>query len=231
MSNVLIVLSAAKTWTRTDGSTYESGIWAGELVEAHEKFAEAGCDIHIASPGGQRPTIDPHSLDPDIAGTDVQRFAAYLETISESLATPLVLAEVDPAEYDAVVIPGGHGPVEDLYKDPDMGRVLVAADGAGKIIAAVCHGPAALLSATGPDGGWLFAGRRMTGFSDEEEVEFGTAENAPWLLATRLRERGARYERGPVSWEPFVVRDGRLISGQNPASSGPMADAVLAALG
>ena len=230
MINVLIVLSAADTWTRTDGSKYDSGVWAGKLVETHEKFAQANCEIDVATPGGQKPTIDPYSLDPDIAGPDVERFAAYLETIAQTLEAPLVLADVDPAGYDAVVIPGGHGPVEDLYKDSDMGRILVAADGAGKVIASVCHGPAALLSATDADGKWLFAGRRMTAFSDEEEAEFGTAENAPWLLATRLRESGAQYERGAASWEPHVVQDGRLISGQNPASSGPMADAVLAAL-
>jgi len=140
-----------------------------------------------------------------------------------------VLGGVDAALYDAVVIPGGHGPVEDLYKDADMGRVLVDADQRGSLIAAVCHGPAALLSARTADGRWPFAGRRMTGFSDEEEIEFGTADNATWLLASALRELGADYSQGP-NWQPFVVRDDHLITGQNPASSAALAEAVVAAL-
>jgi putative intracellular protease/amidase len=128
-----------------------------------------------------------------------------------------------------VAIPGGHGPVEDLFNDPDMGRVLVDAERARKIIAPVCHGQAALLAAKDDQGTWLFAGRRMTAFSDEEEVELGTADNAPWLLAETLRRSGARYEKG-ANWAAFVVQDGNLISGQNPASTAPLVDAVLAAL-
>jgi putative intracellular protease/amidase len=142
---------------------------------------------------------------------------------------PLVLAEVDVSRYAAVVIPGGHGPVEDLYKDPDMGRVLVKANQEAKIIAAVCHGPAALLATRDDKGQWPFAGRKMTALSDEEEIEFGTAENAPWLLADTLRKSGAAYEQGP-NWAVYVVKDGNLLTGQNPASSAALADAVIAAL-
>lgn len=229
MSNILIVLSAADEWTRADGTKYPTGYWGEEFVDIHEKFVKAGCAVDIATPEGRKPTADPHSLDAAVAGPETPRVVKYLDTVSEALESPLKLSDVDVASYDAVVIPGGHGPMEDLCKDPAMGRLLVAADEAGKIIAPVCHGQAALLSATDPDGKWLFAGRRLTAFSDEEEVDFGTADNALWLLAKRLRERGARYEQGP-SWAPNVVRDGGLISGQNPASSGPMADAVLAAL-
>lgn len=110
-----------------------------------------------------------------------------------------------------------------------MGRILVEADRAGRIIATVCHGQAALLAAKDDKGKWLFAGRRMTSFSDEEEVELGTADNAPWLLANTLRKSGAAYEKGP-NWGAYVVTDGNLLSGQNPASSEPLADAVLKAL-
>lgn len=110
-----------------------------------------------------------------------------------------------------------------------MGRILVEADRAGILIAPVCHGQAALLATREPDGSWPFAGRAMTSFSDEEEVELGTADNAPWLLADTLRKSGARYEKGP-NWGAHVVRDGNLLTGQNPASSLPLAEAVLAAL-
>jgi putative intracellular protease/amidase len=159
----------------------------------------------------------------------VDHFRRYLDSIAGALSQPLVLAQIDTARYDAVVIPGGHGPVEDLYKDPDMGRILAEADRDGKIIAPVCHGQAALLAARNESGQWLFRGRRLTSFSDEEEVELGTADNAPWLLARTLRDMGAKYEKGP-NWGPFVVRDGHLLSGQNPASTAPLADAVLAQL-
>ncbi|WP_226575094.1 type 1 glutamine amidotransferase domain-containing protein [Acuticoccus sediminis] len=230
MSKILIVLSAAETWTRADGSRYQSGVWAEEFVVMDEMFLKAGAGVDIATPGGVAPTIDPHSMNPDVVGEDnVAHFRAYLDAIADRLAHPLVLAEVATAAYDAVVIPGGHGPVEDLYKDGDMGRILVEAERAQKIIAPVCHGQAALLAAKDEDGQWLFAGRRMTSFSDEEEVELGTADNAPWLLADTLRKNGAAYEKGP-NWGAYVVRDGTLLTGQNPASSAPLAEAVLAAL-
>jgi putative intracellular protease/amidase len=230
MRKILIVLSAAETWTRADGSKYESGVWAEEFVVMDETFVAAGCAVDIATPGGVAPTIDPNSMNPAVVGQEnVDHFRAYLDRIADRLAHPLVLADVITRQYDAVVIPGGHGPVEDLYKDADMGRVLVEAQGSGTIIAPVCHGQAALLAAQDAEGKWLFAGRRMTAFSDEEEVELGTADNAPWLLAQTLREAGAVYEKGP-NWGACVVTDGNLLSGQNPASSAPLADAVLAAL-
>lgn len=111
-----------------------------------------------------------------------------------------------------------------------MGKILIEADELDKVVATVCHGPGALLSAVRPAGTWLYAGRRLTAFSDAEEIEFGTAENAPWLLASRLEENGAILDNG-ANWESNLVRDGNLISGQNPASSAAVADAVLADLG
>lgn len=158
------------------------------------------------------------------------RYAAYLDANADRLRRPRVLAEIDPLAYDAVVVPGGHGPVEDLYKDADMGRILVEADEAGRVIGSVCHGPAALLAANRADGRWAFESRRMTAFTDEEEIEFGTADNAPWLLAKSLRERGAVFEQSP-NWQPYLVQDGNLITGQNPASSEAVAKAVIKVLG
>lgn len=227
---ILIVLSAADHWTRLDGSRYETGYWAEEFVVIHEKFVQAGYRVSLATPGGVKPTADWRSLDPQYGGAEAPHYAAYLERIDAELAHPLRLADVDVARHVAVVIPGGHGPAEDLYRDADMARVLVEADRAGKVIGSVCHGPAALLGALKKDGSWLFAGRRVTGFSDEEEIEFGTAENAPWLLASRMRELGGRYERGTENWAPYAVTDGKLVTGQNPASSALTADGVLALL-
>ena len=231
MSRILIVLSAASAWTRADGSKYDSGVWAEEFVVMHDRFVRAGCDVDIATPAGVSPTIDPHSLNPEVIGPErAKQFHAYLTSIANLLAKPLPLATVDASSYDVVAIPGGHGPVEDLYKDADMGRILVDAQRQGKIIAPVCHGQAALLAARTDHGEWLFAGRKMTAFSDEEEVELGTADNAPWLLAETLRKSGARYEKGK-NWAPYIVKDGNLLSGQNPASTAPLVDAVLAELG
>jgi len=230
MTRILMVLSAADRWTRADGSIYESGVWAEEFVALDEALVKAGFQVDIATPGGVAPTIDARSLDPEIAGQDgTAHFRNYLARNAARLQRPLVLAEVDLSAFDAVVIPGGHGPVEDLWKDADMGRILVGADAARMLIASVCHGPAALLAASEENGRWPFAGRRMTAFSDEEEIEFGTADNAPWLLADTLRSRGAAYEKGP-NWGPYIVRDGNLITGQNPASSVALAEAVIAAL-
>ncbi|WP_431263065.1 type 1 glutamine amidotransferase domain-containing protein [Roseateles chitinivorans] len=228
--HVLIVLSAADKWTRADGSKYDSGVWAEEFVVMDEKFRKEGYQVDIATPGGVAPTIDQRSLDATLVGEEpVKHFKHYLADNAARVAHPLALKDVGASRYDAVVIPGGHGPVEDLYKDADMGRLLVEADRTAKIIAPVCHGQAALLAAKDAQGRWPFAGRRMTSFSDEEEREFGTADNAPWLLAATLRKAGAKYEKGP-NWGAYVVKDGNLLTGQNPASSAPLADAVIEAL-
>lgn len=230
MSRILIVLSAASTWTRADGSKYDSGVWAEEFVVMHEMFVRAGCDVDIATPGGTTPTIDPHSMNPKVVGPEqADHFRKYIDSVAPLLSKPLTLAGVEASGYDVIAIPGGHGPVEDLFKDLDMGRILVEAQRAQKIIAPVCHGQAALLAAKDEQGKWLFAGRKMTAFSDEEEVELGTADNAPWLLADTLRKSGARYEKGK-NWAPYVVKDRNLLSGQNPASTAPLVDAVLAEL-
>lgn len=229
MSKILIVMSAADTWLRADGSAYPTGYWAEEVAAPHQRFVDAGYTVDFASPGGVRQPLDRHSADPEIAGPDCARHVEYAEAALDAFGPPLKLSDVDPDDYAAVVIPGGHGPVVDLFEDRDLGRLLTRADAAGHVIGAVCHGPAGLLSATDAEGRWLFAGRALTAFTDEEEDMFGTADGAPWLLASRLRERGALHSGGPA-YAPRVVRDGNLFTGQNPASSAPMADAVVAEL-
>ncbi|MGW0491604.1 type 1 glutamine amidotransferase domain-containing protein [Streptomyces olivaceus] len=229
MGRILIVMSAADVWERTDGSEYPTGYWAEELAAPHERFVGAGHTVDFASPGGVLQPLDRHSADPEIAGEDCARHVAHARRALGDFGPLLKLAEVSAGAYDAIVLPGGHGPVVDLFQDGDLGRLLLDADRAGKVIGAVCHGPAALLSAVDERGEWIFAGRRMAAFTDEEEQMFGTAENAPWLLASRLREAGARHEQGDP-YQPFTVQDGNLFTGQNPASSAPMADAINDAL-
>jgi putative intracellular protease/amidase len=231
MANILMVVSAADSLTMKDGSEHPTGYWAEELVVSHQTLTEAGNRVHIATPGGKKPTVDQVSLAPGSAGGEerAQGFRDYLDKIDGELAHPLVLADVDPAAYDAVVMPGGHGPMADLYKDADLGRLLVAANKDGKIIAPFCHGPAGLLSATDDDGTFAFKGRRLTVFTNEEELGGGTGENTPWLVEDALKEKGAVIENG-AAWTSNVVRDGNLITGQNPQSSEDVAKEVLAAL-
>lgn len=231
MANILMVVSAADSLTMKDGSEHPTGYWAEELVVAHQTLTQAGNTVHIATPGGRKPTVDQVSLAAESAGGEdrAQGFRDYLEKIDGELAHPLVLADVDAAAYDAVVMPGGHGPMADLYKDADLGRLLVSANRDGKIIAPFCHGPAGLLSATDDDGGFAFKGRRLTVFTNEEELGGGTGENTPWLVEDALKEKGAVIENG-AAWSSNVVRDGNLITGQNPQSSEDVAKEVLAAL-
>ena len=226
MSTILFVLSGADHWTQSDGSSAPAGFFAEELVRPHRAFTEAGHAITISTPGGRRPTMDQASIDPQVVGPDAAFYRCYVESIAAQLESPTPLSDVAGQDYDALVIPGGHAPMEDLYADADLGRVLGEATDAGAVIAAVCHGPAALLSATRPDGTWLFHDRRVVSLTNEEEEIFGTAAGAPWLLESRLRERGGVFE-GAAPWTPHVVRDGQLITGQNPHSSALVADAIL----
>ena len=230
MANILMVVSAADSLTMKDGSEHPTGYWAEELVVSHKTLTEAGNTVHIATPGGRKPTVDQVSLAAESAGGEerAQGFRDYIQKIDGELAHPLVLADVDINSYDAVVMPGGHGPMADLYKDADLGRILVAADRSGKIIAPFCHGPAGLLSAT-EDGAFAFKGRRLTVFTNEEELGGGTGENTPWLVEDALKQKRAVVENG-AAWSSNVVRDGNLITGQNPQSSEDVAKEVLAAL-
>ncbi|MCQ2001541.1 type 1 glutamine amidotransferase domain-containing protein [Arthrobacter zhaoxinii] len=231
MANILMVVSAADSLTMKDGSEHPTGYWAEELVESHRVLREAGHTVRIATPGGVKPTVDSVSLAPESAGSPEKAaaFIQYISFIDAELSSPLVLADVDMSEYDAVVMPGGHGPMADLAFDKDMGRILIEADAAGKIIAPFCHGPAGLLAAETEDGTFIFAGRKLTVFTDEEERGGGTGENTPWFVEEVLRTKGAEIETGPA-WTSYVVRDRNLISGQNPQSSEDVAKAVISAL-
>ncbi|MFF2371762.1 type 1 glutamine amidotransferase domain-containing protein [Agromyces sp. NPDC058110] len=231
MSDILMIVTAASSLTMHDGTEHPTGFWAEELVTAHRDLVGAGHAVTIATPGGQPAPVDPGSLDPSQTGGEerARAFAEYLDGIAAELASPAAIADVDAADYAAVVLPGGHGPMSDLAFDPVVGRVLVDANTAGTVIAPFCHGPAALLSASLPDGSFAFAGRRLTVFTDEEERTGGTGANTPWWVESRLRERGAVIDSA-APWSDHVVVDGNLITGQNPQSSASVAARVLAAL-
>jgi len=150
--------------------------------------------------------------------------------VKNLLESPARLEDVDPAGYDAVFIPGGHGPMQDLAVNPDVARILaVMLPDDSKVVASLCHGPAAFLAAGDAEGNWLFKGRKLTAFTDDEEKQAGLANNAPWLLEDRLRAAGAVFEPGPA-WASHVVVDGNLITAQNPASAEAAGKAILAKL-
>ena len=230
MTSALMVLTGTKVWTMKDGTPHPTGFWSEEFVSPHQKFTAAGFEVHIATPSGVKPTVDSLSFslgynNNDQGSVDAQK--AYIKQLEEVLSTPIKLADVDPASYDVIFVVGGHGPMQDLAVDPNIGDILVAMlDNPGKIVAAVCHGPASFLSAHRADGTWLFKGRELTGFSNEEETQATFAGNAPWLLEDRLRLAGANYVAKPA-WTPSAVVDDNLITGQQNYSAGVTADAVL----
>ena len=224
MSSVLIVLTGARVWSQKDGTQRPTGFWAEEFVVPHRILTEAGVEVTIATPGGVRPVPDEISFGED--GGEGGGFRAYLEKVDGLLASPARLEDVDPDAFDAVLIPGGHGPMQDLAVNADINRIVSRMlPDQSKVVASLCHGPASFFAAGTPDG-WLFKGRKLTGFTDDEERQVGLADNAPWLLEERLRGAGAVFESGPA-WGSYVVVDGNLITGQNPASGAAAADALL----
>jgi putative intracellular protease/amidase len=232
MTKILLVVTGSDHWTLKDGSKHPTGFWAAEFIHPHQVFSAAGYDITIATPGGVSPTVDEVSLRPDLnagrADVDAQR--QYLADLGEKLTRPTRLEDIDPGDYDAVYVAGGHGPMEDLAGNPAIGRIFAALYvNKNKVVAADCHGVGALLAARDADGSWPFAGVEMTGFTDEEETLFGFGDKAPWLLESRLRKNGAHFTGG-AAFAPTVVIDGNLITGQNPASAQPSAEAVVAYL-
>lgn len=230
MTRVLFAVTGADHWTLADGSRHACGFWPEELVVPHQVFSAVGYEIAIATPGGVRPVPDEAGFTPEMNGGSSEpgrRFRAYLSSIDDELAQPLDLETLDEAEFDIVFVPGGHGPMEDLAVSRPFGELLKAFDVAGKPIAAVCHGPAALLPARDENGDWLFSGRRVTGFTTVEEAQVGFAERAAWLLEDRLIAAGGHFEHSGRPWSPHVVVDENLFTGQNPAASLPLAQSLV----
>ena len=231
MARILFVVTGAETWTLADGSTHPTGYWAEEVAVPLEVFRAAGHQVTVATPGGVVPPVDQGSLEAAVAGgpEEAARLAAVLDRAPE-LRAPVALADVRLEDHDALYVPGGHGPMEDLSQDPDSGRLLTGALAAGVPVSVVCHGPAALLAAVTEDGSNAFAGYRVAAFTNEEETQAGHAAHAPWLLQDRLTDAGLVVDAG-APWSPHVVVDRTVVTGQNPASSRPVALALLEQLG
>ncbi|MFD7640037.1 type 1 glutamine amidotransferase domain-containing protein [Kitasatospora sp. NPDC059795] len=229
MAKLLFVVTGAVYWTLKDGTRHATGYWAEEFAAPYRILTGADHQVVVATPNGVVPGVDMMSLRPELAGG--AQAALDLEAVirsAEELRRPLRLSEARLDDYDAVYFPGGHGPMEDLWLDADAGRLLTAALASGKPLAVVCHAPAALL-ATRIRGVSPFAGYRVTAFTNDEEHAVGLAPKARWLLEDELVRLGVRFERGPV-WQPYTVTDRNLHTGQNPASSGPLAQELLKVL-
>ena len=227
MAKVLFIVTGATYWVLKDGTRYATGYWAEEFANPYKLLTDAGHDVVVATPGGTTPNVDMMSLRPSMAGGE--QGALDLEAIirdAEAMRRPLQLSDVRLEDYDAVYLPGGHGPMADLAFDADAGRLLTAQLESGNPLAIVCHAPSAML-ATRIHGISPFKGYKVTGFTNEEEEAVGLASRATWLLETDLKEKvGVQYSRGPI-WQPYMVEDRNLVTGQNPHSAAILGNRLL----
>lgn len=223
--NILMVLTSHDQLGDTGRKT---GFWLEEFAAPYYVFKDANANVTLVSPKGGQPPLDPKSDEPD-AQTDATRRFKKDTDAQNALAHTGKLADVDASKYDAVFYPGGHGPLWDLAKDPHSQKLIQDMLQADKTVAAVCHAPGVLWSAKDASGASVVKGKNVTGFTNSEEDAAGLTKVVPFLVQDRLVENGGAYTKG-ADWQPHVVTDGALITGQNPASSEPAARAVLARL-
>lgn len=218
--------------TEITGTPHRTGVWAEELLVPLRAFTDAGYDVDLASPTGGAFAFDPRSYSPAAVPDAALRHAAQRFRLFERarMLRTLRLADLRPGSYAALFVAGGHGVMFDVARDPALARLTAQMLASGKVVAAVCHGPCFLATARGSDGRPLIEGRRVTGFSNAEEEGARMTRLMPFSLEDELRRAsGGRFEAGPP-WAPHVVADGRLITGQNPASSEAVARKTLEAL-
>ncbi|WP_295167294.1 type 1 glutamine amidotransferase domain-containing protein [uncultured Brevundimonas sp.] len=219
---ILLVLTSHDQLGDTGKKT---GFWLEELAAPYYALKDAGAEIVLASPKGGQPPLDPKSDDPDAQTDDTRRFKADPEA-QAALASTVVLSSVKAEDFDAVFYPGGHGPLWDLANDAESIALIEAFAKADKPTGFVCHAPGVLKSVNGPDGKPLVNGRKVTGFTNSEEEAVGLTEVVPFLVENVLTANGGDYSKGP-DWGSYVLTDGKLVTGQNPASSHAAAEALL----
>ncbi len=219
------ILMVLTSHDRLGDTGHKTGFWLEEFAAPYYVFKDAGAEIVLASPKGGQPPLDPKSDAPDAQTAATVRFNEDADALA-ALASTARLKSVADDTFDAVFYPGGHGPLWDLAEDADSIRLIEQTFSAGKPVAAVCHGPAVFRHTRGALGEPLVKDKRVTGFSNEEEGVVGLSNVVPFSLEDMLKTNGARYERGPL-WQSHVVTDGKLVTGQNPASSEAAAEDVL----
>lgn len=220
--NILMALTSHDQLGDTGKKT---GFWLEEFAAPYYALKDAGADIVVASPRGGQPPLDPKSDEPDAQSDDTRRFKAD-EDAQKVLANTVKLESVSEADFDAVFYPGGHGPLWDLAEDKTSIALIEAFAKADKPVASVCHAPGVLRHVKGPDGAALVKGRKVTGFTNSEEEAVGLTDVVPFLVEDMLKANGGDYSKGP-DWGSYVVTDGKLVTGQNPASSRAAAEVLL----
>ncbi|MEO7430793.1 MAG: type 1 glutamine amidotransferase domain-containing protein [Dokdonella sp.] len=223
---ILMVLTSHDKLGETGKKT---GFWLEEFAAPYYVFKDAGADVTLASPRGGQPPLDPKSDDAS-AQTDATRRFKKDPSAQAALANTRKLDDVATEDFDAVFYPGGHGPLWDLAQDATSIALIESTLAAGKPFAAVCHAPGVLRHVKSADGGSLVKGKSVTGFTNTEEDAVGLTEVVPFLVENMLKQNGGLYSKAG-DFQPYVVTDGFLITGQNPASSEPAAHAVLKMLG
>ena len=222
---ILIVLTSHDQLGNTGKKT---GFWLEEFATPYYKLADSGAQVTLATPKGGQPPLDPKSDEPENQTDSSKRFHQD-SALKEKLSKTLKLSEVKADDYDAVFYPGGHGPLWDLSDDPVSIKLIETFWAQGKPVAAVCHAPIALKGAKDQNGDPLVKGKKVTGFTNEEEDAVQLTKVVPYLVEDELKKAGGDYKK-IENWKPFLQQDGNLITGQNPASSDLVAEALLATL-
>lgn len=219
---VLIVLTSHDVLGNTGRKT---GFWLEELAAPYYAFKNAGAEITLASPKGGNPPLDPKSNEPDFQTEQTHRFEADAEAMAQ-LASTVRLDSVSQSDFDTVFYPGGHGPLWDLAEDKDSVALIESFVAANKPVAFVCHAPGVLRHVKTPAGKPLVEGKKVTGFTNTEEEAVGLTNVVPFLVEDELIAKGGIYSKGE-DWSSYVVRDGLLITGQNPTSSQATAELLI----
>ena len=219
---VLMVLTSHDTLGNTG---HKTGFWLEELAAPYYAFLDAQAEIVLASPKGGQPPLDPKSNEPAFQTDLTRRFETDAEATA-LLASTVRLDSVSQADFDAVFYPGGHGPLWDLAEDPNSIQLIESFLAAGKPAALVCHAPGVLRQVKKPDGTPLVEGKNVTGFTNTEEEAVGLSNVVPFLVEDALKANGGLYSKGD-DWASYVVSDGLLITGQNPASSNETAKVLI----
>ena len=222
------ILMVLTSHDRLGDTGRKTGFWLEEFAAPYYAFKDAGAEIVLASPKGGQPPLDPKSNEPSNQTDLTRRFEGDAEAKAR-LATTLRLDSVKSEDFDAVFYPGGHGPMWDLAEDRNSVRLIETTLRAGKPIALVCHAPGVLRHAKSPNGQPLVQGKKITGFTDTEEEAVGLTKVVPFLVEDELKAEGGVFSKAS-DWKPYVVTDGLLITGQNPASSGPAAKVLIETL-
>jgi len=223
------ILMVLTSHDRMGDTGHATGFWLEEFAAPYYVFKDAGAEITLASPKGGQPPVDPNSQAEEALTDETRRFEADAEAKAQLAATHK-LADIQVDDFDALFFPGGHGPLWDLTDNADAKRLIEGFLAVDRPVATVCHSPTVLLQARSADGEPLVKGRRVTGFANSEEDAVGLSDVVPHLLEDALKAQGADYQRSHDDFAPFQLRDGLLITGQNPASSAPTAELLLEAL-